>query len=62
MRAKRASIASQTRRFARLAQVPFDFAQGRLSRLQKRRSLGMTIRLHERLLEMTIQLHRWPNL
>jgi hypothetical protein len=32
MRAKRAIIASQkARRIARLAQIPFDFAQGRLS-------------------------------
>jgi len=35
-------IASQKpRRFARLAQIPFDYAQGRLS-LRKRGLLGMT--------------------
>jgi hypothetical protein len=47
-RASREKEASQprdycvaTRRFARLAQIPFDFAQGRLS-LRKERLLAMT--------------------
>jgi len=41
-RAKRAIDVSQKRRNnARLAQIPFDFAQGRLSR-RKRGLLGMT--------------------
>jgi len=35
----------RTRPFARLAQIPFDSAQGRLS-LRKERLLGMTIKLH----------------
>jgi len=42
--AKRAIIASQrTRRTARLAQIPFGFAQGRLS-LREERLFGMTIK------------------
>ena len=45
-RAKRAIIASQkARRTAGLAQIPFDFAQGRLS-LRKKRLLGMTKKLY----------------
>ena len=45
MRAKRAIIVSQrTRHIGRLPQIPFDFAQGRLS-LRKERLLGMTNKL-----------------
>jgi hypothetical protein len=44
-RAKRAIIASRKeRRFARLAQIPFDCAQGKIS-LRKETLLRMTIRL-----------------
>jgi hypothetical protein len=42
MRAKRAIIVSQkARHVARLAQIPFDFAQGKLS-LRKKRLFRMT--------------------
>lgn len=47
MRAKSAIIASQrARRTARLAQIPFDFAQGKLS-LRGERLFGMTIKLQD---------------
>jgi hypothetical protein len=38
------SASQRARRFARLAQIPFGFAQGKLSR-RKERWLGMTIKL-----------------